>query len=571
MKNHLLPLLAFLGFTLTCNTLQALTFNVTVPSGTNECWIVGNFNGWNNNLNKMTKIDSTHYTLNVPESSFVDKTVTLESLRYKYLSGSRDWAFVEKAADGGEIPDRSYHESDIVVRWNIVFEEAVKAAKFVTINVLVPKLVTDLYLVGNFCNWSLPTDSTKMKFLQTTPEGNVFSLKIWTSNAYMLQYKFTAGPAWDYVQTEAMNYIFPGKYDEVSVVVNSFVSVFNINKLGRIKILAQVPEGTKDCWIQGNFLGWDMNKAQKGIRNEDGRFSFVLENVDKVEYRLYNSPKWDFPEASFDGSELQNRIAIFPQDSAIEISVIKWKNPVAPIYDVISPTKPTELQVSTITPTSALIFWNQSFDDVELAGYDIFRDGVKIGSTTATNWLIPELTPNTYYWFSVVAKDAAGNKSDRSDSIEVKTKKLKNLLSIKSAESGSADLLCDFDASLAFELKPSIGWKIHSVFYNGVDVTAAVTKKEFILPRITDDTEIKVAFELSDGIASTSVSQVQVHSNASSIIVDGTSVGESVSIITPSGVILKTVKSEGDRILFTVPQGASYLIKTATKTVKVAM
>ncbi|MEI6752200.1 MAG: T9SS type A sorting domain-containing protein, partial [Paludibacter sp.] len=91
--------------------------NVTVPSGTYQCWLVGNFNSWNNNLNQMIKVDSTHYTLTLNDSTFA-AGVTSANLGYKYLSGGGNWAYVEKDSVGAEIPNRVYTNGiDVVRSW----------------------------------------------------------------------------------------------------------------------------------------------------------------------------------------------------------------------------------------------------------------------------------------------------------------------------------------------------------------------------------------------------------------------------------------------------------------------
>ncbi|MEI7677024.1 MAG: hypothetical protein WCJ03_09610, partial [Bacteroidales bacterium] len=61
------------------------------------------------------------------------------------------------------------------------------------------------------------------------------------------------------------------------------------------------------------------------------------------------------------------------------------------------------------------------------------------------------------------------------------------------------------------------------------------------------------------------------YSTQSTIVVEGTTAGETVSLITAGGVQLKSIISTGERIIITAPQGITYVVKTATKTVKVAL
>ncbi|HOL29932.1 MAG TPA: hypothetical protein PLH58_06775, partial [Paludibacteraceae bacterium] len=202
-----------------------LVFNVTVPTPTYECWVVGNFNGWNNNQYKMTKVDDTHYTITIPESEIVPGLTQIE---YKYLSGGGDWAYVEKDADGNEISNRIYTDgNDVVQKWALVYNPNVEPIPMtVTIIAQVPADVIELYIVGTFNNWTIPTDTTKMTFLEANESGKVFSATFFTVDANKLQFKFCAGPAWDYEQTQGANYIYPDPtQNTAAVIVESFKKI----------------------------------------------------------------------------------------------------------------------------------------------------------------------------------------------------------------------------------------------------------------------------------------------------------------------------------------------------------
>jgi chitodextrinase len=79
--------------------------------------------------------------------------------------------------------------------------------------------------------------------------------------------------------------------------------------------------------------------------------------------------------------------------------------------DTTAPTAPTYLLVSAATATSIAAFWDVSFDDVGVAGYDVFVNGTKTGSTTTTSYTFGGLTCGTTYVLGVKAFDAAGNRS----------------------------------------------------------------------------------------------------------------------------------------------------------------
>ncbi|PLX23674.1 MAG: hypothetical protein C0597_00750, partial [Marinilabiliales bacterium] len=89
--------------------------------------------------------------------------------------------------------------------------------------------------------------------------------------------------------------------------------------------------------------------------------------------------------------------------------------------DTQAPTAPTGLASSNITETSATLSWNASSDNVGVTGYDVYQNGSLLGSVTGTSANITGLTAATTYSFYVKAKDAAGNVSVASSSINVTT------------------------------------------------------------------------------------------------------------------------------------------------------
>jgi len=283
----------------------------------------------------MTKVDDTHYTITIPESEIVPG---LTEIKYKYLSGGGDWAYVEKDADGNEISDRVYTDgNDVVQKWALVFNPNVEPIPMtVTIIAQVPADVIELYIVGTFNGWTIPTDSTKMTLLETNESGKVFSATFFTADANKLQFKFCAGPAWDYEQTQGSNYTYPDPTQNTAAVIcDSFKKIYDPTKIGNVTIIATVPAGTERVWIMGSHLGWNWANLQEGTMNPDGTFTFVVPDVMSFEYRLYNwyEPEFGYPEVgeADPNKELPNRTAQYdptnPANNTINITVWGWKQP----------------------------------------------------------------------------------------------------------------------------------------------------------------------------------------------------------------------------------------------------
>jgi len=82
--------------------------------------------------------------------------------------------------------------------------------------------------------------------------------------------------------------------------------------------------------------------------------------------------------------------------------------------DTVAPSVPTGLEAGTGTTSTIPLRWTASTDGTGgtgVAGYDVYRGGTLVGSTTATSWTATGLSAGTSYVFTVVAKDGAGNRS----------------------------------------------------------------------------------------------------------------------------------------------------------------
>ena len=88
--------------------------------------------------------------------------------------------------------------------------------------------------------------------------------------------------------------------------------------------------------------------------------------------------------------------------------------------DDIAPETPI-LSVSGTSRSSISLSWSMPNDNVAIASYDIFRDGVLAGNTTATEFTFNNLAEETIYSFTVKAKDKAGNISPASNQVTAAT------------------------------------------------------------------------------------------------------------------------------------------------------
>lgn len=92
--------------------------------------------------------------------------------------------------------------------------------------------------------------------------------------------------------------------------------------------------------------------------------------------------------------------------------------------DTTPPGVPTGLASTSQTATSVSLSWEASDDGANgsgVAGYDIHRDGLKVGSAGGTSYTDTGLSPDTAYAYTVRARDNAGNLSQASPEIVATT------------------------------------------------------------------------------------------------------------------------------------------------------
>src|SRR2546422_157047 len=82
--------------------------------------------------------------------------------------------------------------------------------------------------------------------------------------------------------------------------------------------------------------------------------------------------------------------------------------------DTTPPSVPAGLSASAVSSSQINLSWTASTDNVGVAGYSIFRGGVKIGTAPGTSFQDAGLTASTSYAYNVSAFDAAGNTSAQS-------------------------------------------------------------------------------------------------------------------------------------------------------------
>jgi hypothetical protein len=92
-----------------------------------------------------------------------------------------------------------------------------------------------------------------------------------------------------------------------------------------------------------------------------------------------------------------------------------------PTADTQAPSTPTNLVASGTTQTTTNLSWTGSTDNVAVTGYNVYQGTSLKTTVTGTSYTVTGLTSATAYTFSIKAKDAAGNISASSNSVNSTT------------------------------------------------------------------------------------------------------------------------------------------------------
>lgn len=104
------------------------------------------------------------------------------------------------------------------------------------------------------------------------------------------------------------------------------------------------------------------------------------------------------------------------------IALILLLSSCAPGPDLMAPSVPSGLSY-TATTSSITLSWQASSDNVGVAGYRVYRDGIVAGNLTGTSTSFKDenLVPNSTYTYEVLAFDEAGNESAKSKALKAIT------------------------------------------------------------------------------------------------------------------------------------------------------
>lgn len=278
---------------------KALVYSVTVPQGTKSCFIAGEMNGWKQQ--PMTRIDDTHYTVLIPIANSEHK--------YKYCSGPV-WGYVETAADGSDVENRSYSPSDVVLAWAAIYDKNVPDINLVY-QVKVPPGTKHCYISGGWNGWLAFNEMEKI-------DATHYKASILSNRA--LKYLYYAGPGFGYAETDSNHKpLRNNRSYSANDEVKGWQSVYDKAVPDeQLTYYVTVPEGTHFCYIAGGWDNWQVFKKMDKI--DAKHFKITLKSNKALKYIYLSGPDWKYAETNANMKPTKAR------NYALKDAVLKWKS-----------------------------------------------------------------------------------------------------------------------------------------------------------------------------------------------------------------------------------------------------
>ena len=144
-------------------------------------------------------------------------------------------------------------------------------------------------------------------------------------------------------------------------------------------------------------------------------------------------------------------------------------------------------------------------------------------------------------------------------------------LTIRQSDGGTMKLLVEKKQSQILYITTDEGWHLHSVTFNGEDMTSSVTDKGvFLTPSIENNSLVIIAYESDDnGVQSHRTSDVRITGSQGMVHVEGTAPGDAITVYDMEGRVVADVQASGCATDIRLEEDATYIIRVAEKVVKI--
>jgi chitodextrinase len=167
-------------------------------------------------------------------------------------------------------------------------------------------------------------------------------------------------------------------------------------------------------------------------------------------------------------------LAVRACDAAGNWSATSEAITVKTLADLEPPSVPTGLSASAVATTKFSLKWAAAKDNLKVAAYEVFQNGVSLGTVASASKIIAGLAPATAYAMTVRAGDAAGNWSGQSAVLTVTT----TADTAKPSTPGGLAVRAVSPVGFALSWNPStdnVGVVAYEVFRDGVSMGVTAT------------------------------------------------------------------------------------------------
>ena len=148
-------------------------------------------------------------------------------------------------------------------------------------------------------------------------------------------------------------------------------------------------------------------------------------------------------------------------------------------------------------------------------------------------------------------------------------------LSIKQADNGNVKLKVSKWDEYKVIFEPAEGWKIHSVTFNGADVTNELSSdNSYRTPEITESSEFIVVYVSTTNAIDAMRSELpspKVIGSSGNIVISEAEEEQTVYVYTTAGVLVDTTVTHNGTAMIRVHENKVYIVKVGNKTFKVGM
>ena len=285
------------------------------------------------------------------------------------------------------------------------------------------------------------------------------------------------------------------------------------------------------------------------------------------------------PESTFDSKTYLNATLRVPEESVETYKKAAiWKNFLHIEGDASLESSVCIVSVKVFDYYNGVV----EFLDKTVDAYEPVLAKVSVGEN-----LTVKIKPNNGYCIkrvSVNDKDFTShiinntltvNNIQENLTIEVEFEEEPIYLTIKQADNGSTKLKVNKWEEYNFSFYPAEGWEIHSVSFNGEDVTDKLTQNNsYSIPKVEYNSELIVSYvAINNGICDVigNSSSAKVIGSNSSIIVLDTLGGEPIDVYSASGTLVCSTTANLDKTIINVDNHNVYIVKVGNTTFKIGI